>query len=332
MDNQQSSLASNEYQRRSAEPSEDIGGNETSRSEGSDSKPKLHQSEIDMSTSRQDYDDLVESHEATVEENQYLLAWVTQTREELESTQQRNNELEQELQACKDDLFKMQPRARVSDSDIAQAYDNLHEQISNWMEGEIARFEAGFCRKNGHLPNFFHHGDSWVAKEILSAYPTFGGECFIRFVTQYLLQDMVFADDILLLGLDEADTALLRRIERSLDKSKPPRVIIPAVNLANTMQTSATKYKFVPTMKEVSPFKTYTLTQEDLLRSKVIDVTTAKTLKVDSPVESNGKGEIGEQILLLAPALYRQDSEYSSLLLVKKVVLVKLDKPLCKRR
>ncbi|KAL8736566.1 MAG: hypothetical protein Q9181_002357 [Wetmoreana brouardii] len=365
----------------------------TDPKESDDLRSKLHDQELELSQLRKKCNGLIQTQQTTANENQYLLMLVSQGSQELDLVKQRNNSLKQELQACKDDLFKMQPRARVSDSDIAQAYDNLHEQISSWMEGEISRFEAGFRRQlNGPLPNLSHHGNLSVAKNFLSAYPTSGGEYFIRMVTQYLLQEMVFAGDILLLGLDEADTALLRRIERSLGKSKPPRdpesintwrsdtlsalsttrdfqqrreviysriwdsvfhgpakyfpfiqktqesrhklfdqVIVPAINLANTMQTSATKYKFVPTMKEVSPFKDYTLMQDDLSSSKVIDVATAKTLKVDSPVEANARGQIGRQILLLAPALYRQDSEHSGLLLVKKVVLVELDKPLGKR-
>ncbi len=110
------------------------------------------------------------------------------------------------------------------------------------------------------------------------------------------------------------------------------RVIKPAVRLANKLQTSATRYQFSPRMGTNSPFSKLNLTHHQLSASKVIDVETGKTLKADSPIEQDMRGEIGRNILLLAPALYRCNPGQAPIQLVKETVLVKLHKPLGRRR
>lgn len=59
---------------------------------------------------------------------------------------------------------------------------------------------------------------------------------------------------------------------------------------------------------------------------------TGKTLKVDSPVQQGERGELGRGILLLAPALYRHNPGQASIQLVKEIAVVKLHKPLGRRR
>ena len=110
------------------------------------------------------------------------------------------------------------------------------------------------------------------------------------------------------------------------------KVISPAIELANKIQTSATRYGFSPHMRTIQPFSGNKLTHHQLSASKVIDVETGKTLKVDSPVQQDERGELGRNILLLAPALYRHNPGQASIQLVKETVLVKLDKPLGRRR
>lgn len=41
-----------------------------------------------------------------------------------------------------------------------------------------------------------------------------------------MLQEMIFTQNVLLLGLNDRETALLQRIERSMGKAKPPKAII----------------------------------------------------------------------------------------------------------
>ncbi|KAL8736693.1 MAG: hypothetical protein Q9166_000059 [cf. Caloplaca sp. 2 TL-2023] len=344
---------------------------------------------------RQKESELSQINHMVTTEIQNWHTWAQHNGKELDSLRQRNSSLDQELQACKDDLFKMQPRTKVPDSDVAKAYDDLHEHISSWVEGETSRFEINFRKHHkGPLPDLFFHKGSLAAKKFLSSYPTPGGEYFVRGVIQDMLHKKVFADEILLHGLDEPGTELLRRIEQSTGKTKPSReaeaiaiwrsdtlsalsttsdfkqnrrkcysqmldaifkevarffpiiekthgsmerflekVLSPAVKLASTLHLSPTKYEFVPKMRRVAfsgSDSVVALHHPSL--AKLIDVETGKTLKVDSPIQSDEKGNFGMQLIRLASALYRQDPGQNGLLLVKEIGLVKLHKPLGRRR
>ncbi len=165
-----------------------------------------------------DHDQLVRTHQVTIEENQNLKAWTFQLDKQLEATRQQNTSIKLELQACKDDLFKMQPLNGIPDSDLTQAYKELQVHVSRWLEDEISHFETEYReRHQGPLPDLFHHQDRTAVKQLLSEYPTLGGEFFVRCLIQSMLHRLVLSDDILLLGLNEQETALLRRIERSME-------------------------------------------------------------------------------------------------------------------
>lgn len=110
------------------------------------------------------------------------------------------------------------------------------------------------------------------------------------------------------------------------------KVVSPAVKLATIIQTSSSTYESVPKMETFFHFGSRIFTQQDLSIFKLVDVATGKTLKPDSPVQPNEEGQIGTPIMILAPALYRQEPGQDALLRVKQVVLVQLFKPLGRRR
>ncbi|KAL8748102.1 MAG: hypothetical protein Q9184_007510 [Pyrenodesmia sp. 2 TL-2023] len=343
---------------------------------------------------QREHKDLIQSYHGVISENHSLKNFASHAVRDLESLREWNNSLEQELQACKDDLFKLQPRNTVPDSDVGQAYDELHEHISSWMEGEISRIER-VCWKsnNSALPKFFHHGGKALFKKLLVSYPASGGEYLVRYRIGMILQKTILDKGILLLGLDDATCTLLKRIERKMSEAKPSRdpesihswrsdtlsalstttdlqksrqkaarnagvniledvsqffviidrteaslrtlldkVVEPAMKLANKIQISPATYEFLPKVEEIPPLDGFVLSVDHLSKWKLIDVTTGKTLKVDSPVEANDQGQIGTRVMVLAPALYRRDPGKDPLLLVKPIILVQLYKPMGRRR
>ncbi|KAL8756091.1 MAG: hypothetical protein Q9184_004602 [Pyrenodesmia sp. 2 TL-2023] len=343
---------------------------------------------------QREHKDLIQSYRGVINENHSLKNFASHAVRDLESLRERNNSLEQELQACKDDLFKLQPRNTVPDSDVGQAYDDLHEHISSWMEGEISRIERIFKKSNNSpLPDFFHHGGITLFKKLLVSYPGSGGEYLVRCRIGMILQKMILDKEILLFGLDDATCTLLKRIERKMSEAKPSRdpesinswrsdtlsalstttnlqrsrqiaarnagvsilkdisqffvimdrndaslktlldkVVEPAVKLANQIQISPATYEFLSKVEEIPPLDGCVLSVDHLSKWKLIDVTTGKTLKIDSPVQANDKGQIGTRVMVLAPALYRLDPGKDPLLLVKPIVLVQLYKPMGRRR
>ncbi len=185
---------------------------------------KLTQAELRISHLEQQKGTLYQAHHQTLNELNGTKTWTADILNELESTRSENNTLKQQLQACKDDLFRMQPKSEVPDSTVAQAYDDLHEHISTWVEAEISRFEANHRHgRFGPLPDMFHHANETAIKRLLAAYPTSGGEYLVRCVVQTMLQETIFDPKIVLLGLDKGHAALLQRIQRKMAGARPPK-------------------------------------------------------------------------------------------------------------
>ena len=134
----------------------------------------------------------------------------------------------------------------------------------------------------------------------------------------------IFREVAKFLALTEKGEAGLQRL---LDE-----VVQPAVELAVKIQMSSATYDFRPKMDAVPLLDNCIFSQKHLLSMKLVDIATGKTLKADSPVQANEKGEIGTRVMMLAPALYRCDPGKDPLLLVKPTFVVQLYKPLGRRQ
>ena len=185
---------------------------------------ELQLKKTELSQLASDYDHVLRTNHTMLKDNRDLAARMSQLENDLSATQQQNNSIKHELQACKDDLFRMQPSTEIPDSVVAKAYDELQVHISSWLEGEISSFETNYRKRHqGVLPNLFDHRHEPEVERIITEYPTTGGEYIVRCLIQILLHREIFADSVLLLGLDEETTTLLQRVEQSMSKAKPPR-------------------------------------------------------------------------------------------------------------
>ena len=180
--------------------------------------------ETQLSSLKLQHDDLTQKYYGLTIENQKLRTWVSHITQNLESVDVQKKALEQELRACKDDLFKMQPRIKVPDSEIVRAFEDLDEHICSWVEGHIARSEKNLeADPHGSLSDLFHHDYMPGVKEVLSSCPTSGGEYILCYMIHAMLQEMVFEPDILSIGLDEPNSVLIRRTEGAMEKASSSR-------------------------------------------------------------------------------------------------------------
>jgi len=109
------------------------------------------------------------------------------------------------------------------------------------------------------------------------------------------------------------------------------KIIEPAVDLAVKIQTSAAEYHFNPRIAKKGPAARRSITSSDIQDFKMVDIKSGKRLKMDSQVVPNNNGRIGDQILILTPALIRCQPGSMSVRLSQQAILVELDNPLGRR-
>ena len=125
-----------------------------------------------------------------------------------------------ELTACKDELFRSQPIAQVPDSRVAKEFENLCQQIVNWVEAEVVLFENAHP-EDGQEHIFSICEDNEAAK-FMAQHPR-GGEHLAVHMIHRWLQDNLFGRKLSCVGLAAEAIQLLERVERSMARLDPPR-------------------------------------------------------------------------------------------------------------
>lgn len=139
---------------------------------------------------------------------------------EAEALRDRLRAAEQELELCRDDLFRMQPVCRMCDGDIMAAFESLGEQLVNWIDHEISTFE----KANPHTPVGWLFSGSEDSNVVcfLWTYPIAGEHLCRHLINRYLL-DCMFGSEIHNLGLSAEYTHMRLEIEQGMAALKPPR-------------------------------------------------------------------------------------------------------------
>lgn len=141
--------------------------------------------------------------------------------------QHQNRELSENLTECKDDLLRLQPPSGVPDSEVAEQYSNLMQQVSRWVDDVTedaqaieARFDA--LAKHDNLPKQLQ---PYLTSELvrLGSKKPNAQPYILRFVIHQFLEDCMLGNGIYLFGLDTRTTALLEGVERGMKELEPSR-------------------------------------------------------------------------------------------------------------
>ena len=141
--------------------------------------------------------------------------------------QRKIRELAESLTECRDDLLRLQPPTQTSDSEIADQYSNLCQQIAGWVDDKtedpetLEVFFANLKAVND-LPQEFRLDVSNRQFKFGKVSP----DCLPLFL-QYLIHCRI-REDILgprnfVFGLDTTHTALLQGIEEGMSELEPKR-------------------------------------------------------------------------------------------------------------
>ena len=143
-----------------------------------------------------------------------------ETYKELQQERRNLAASKDDLTACKDELFRLQPIAQVPDSRVAKEFENLCQQITNWVEAEVAIFEKTHPEEGQE--HVFSIGDDNNAAQFMAQHPR-GGEHLAVHMVHHWLQDNLFGRNLSCVGLPAEVVQLLERVEQSMARLDPPR-------------------------------------------------------------------------------------------------------------
>lgn len=180
-------------------------------------KGTLDEKDKEIEEMRRNHNRLLHTHESQLRNSSIL----QQNAEALVGAlQEKLTEAEQGLEACKDDLFRIQPVCRVSDGDIIGAFESLNEQLINWIDNETAGFEK--ANPDAPVGSLFSGSEDSDLVQFLHTYPS-AGEYLCRHKVNRYMSERWFGSNIHLLGLSTEYTDMRLNIEHGMAALRPPK-------------------------------------------------------------------------------------------------------------
>jgi len=194
---------------------------------------QLQQSERDRERLVKDNENLDKRYESFCREASQSLRQADDRTEAAEKAQHawqiEAREIAEELAQCKDELFSLQPRSDVTDTQVAAEWDTLCQQITRWVDDE-AEFTSDLITRLKELHN---HGllspivEKYWGKDRQLTVNRFKMnddlDCVLRYNIHCLLEYWIFDETIYLFGLDKEDSKFLHGLEESLASLRPSR-------------------------------------------------------------------------------------------------------------
>ena len=154
-------------------------------------------------------------------------------RDELDGENRRLQRQVQGLSAnlteCKDDLLRLQPTSQTSDSEIAERYSNLCQQIASWVDDQTEDVETleerfrGLSTTDGlnldpTLALYTTQDHLKLAQEHPDSVPLLLQYLIHRYLSQHVLGESIF-----FYGLDVRNVGLIQQIEHGMKLLEPRR-------------------------------------------------------------------------------------------------------------
>ena len=142
----------------------------------------------------------------------------------------RVEELSEELQQCKDELFNLQPPNQVADTQIGAEWETLCSGITSWIDNQSGGIEdlrtqlrdlKAETELSEALDQYWGEDRQLLANHY-SIQPNIFEE-LIRYNIHRLLEDRIFHDRVYMVGLHQTEAKTLHTIERLMATMTPPR-------------------------------------------------------------------------------------------------------------
>ena len=138
-------------------------------------------------------------------------------RNEVQELRSNISKLQRDLQICRDDLFRVQPLAHISDTEIQRRYEEISQQISNWVDNAISISEA----RIGSETNLFRTKSRCIA-DLFNTIPN-AGEYLLVAMIHHHITEWIFGEQVYLFGLQSQAIDLLQRAEKAMASLEPHR-------------------------------------------------------------------------------------------------------------
>ncbi|CAD6583886.1 MAG: hypothetical protein ASARMPRED_001540 [Alectoria sarmentosa] len=236
-------------------------------------------------------------------------------------------ELSEELQKCKDELFNLQPPNPVADTHISAEWDALCSSITTWIDDQSGGVEdlrtqlrelSANNKLSKALAEYWGEDRQLIANHYSQSSNIL--DEILRYNIHCFLEATVFDDRVYMIRQEASEILepLLQRRASSAMSTFDRDIIMPAIRLASTLRQSTANYHFVfrvasnkheenrPALRK--PGIGLQLYKSDLEAIDVLDVGSGITLKKGRNYEEASDGRIANSILVVHPALYRESA------------------------
>lgn len=180
-------------------------------------KSKIAEEENEIEGIRGQYNTLLLAYQSEKEKGKIIQRNATAAVEKL---REKLATAEQQLDLCRDDLFRLQPVCRVSDASIIRAFESLSDQLIDWIDNEASAFERANPRMQVRC--LFSGSNNPDVASFLRIYPSAGEYLCRHVVNRYMIKHM-FNSKIHSFGLPAEYNHMRMTIERGMAALKPPR-------------------------------------------------------------------------------------------------------------
>ncbi|KAF6226264.1 hypothetical protein HO133_009130 [Letharia lupina] len=206
-----------------------------SQNESIELKKKIKTLQNESTELKKKYKTLQNGHDVIHEQRTaQLLSDVEGRRKQADSNTQiallKVQELSEELQKCKDELFNLQPPNPVADTHISAEWDALCSSITTWIDdqsGGVEDLRTRFRELNSNkkcskaLAKYWGEDRQLIANHYSQSSNIL--DEILRYNIHCFLEAEVFDDRVYMVGLSTSEAKLLLKIEREMAKLEPRR-------------------------------------------------------------------------------------------------------------
>ena len=186
----------------------------------------------DFNELQEEYDMLWREHQHLEHEHSVLTSGRAKVIDKLHEVQEKNVVLQQDLQHCKDDLFRLQPLNQTSDAEFLKHYETLLQRITSFIDDIFSQLDEQVElseRSDEAMLSQFVGGDG-DPDGLIARFPS-AAEYLMRREIIGHLQREVFDESVYLFRLPPGTAQMLKDLEESMGFLEPKRGMIQSANI-----------------------------------------------------------------------------------------------------